>query len=163
MIRLIIIGYPGIGKSSVSSSKISCIDLESSNFYHRGNRPNEWFIYYCNIALDLSKQGYIVFVSSHKLVRDYLLENKGNEDVYCVFPELYLKDDWVHRLGERYEQERCEKNYRALVNTEEQFEKNIEDMRNSGHEYYLITNIQYDLLDVVAKLLECRRSKLNES
>ena len=72
---MIIIGYQGIGKSSVSGADSGCIDLESSNFWNEGVRADDWYIYYCNIALDLSKQGFTVFTSSHKEVREYLLEH----------------------------------------------------------------------------------------
>lgn len=45
------------------------IDLESSN-YDKSN-PN-WYINYCEEALKLEREGKLVFVSSHKVVRDYL-------------------------------------------------------------------------------------------
>ena len=45
---LIVIGYQGIGKSSIGG-KYNCIDLESSNFYIDDKRDNDWYKIYCNI------------------------------------------------------------------------------------------------------------------
>lgn len=40
---MIIIGYQGIGKSSVAKEDYKYIDLESSNFWVDGNRPNDYW------------------------------------------------------------------------------------------------------------------------
>ena len=65
------IGYQGIGKSSCAG-KNDCIDLESGSFWVDGKRAEEWYIPYCQIAMHLANQGYTVFTSSHKVVRDQL-------------------------------------------------------------------------------------------
>lgn len=40
---MIILGYPGIGKSTICRDNQKYIDLESSNFYDEyGNRPDKW-------------------------------------------------------------------------------------------------------------------------
>lgn len=54
-------GYPGIGKSTIAG-KYNCIDLESSNF----GKESGWEKIYCQVAKDLSDQGYNVFVSTRK-------------------------------------------------------------------------------------------------
>ena len=65
---MIVIGYQGIGKSTIShASKGNFIDLESGNFWVDGKRDPEWFKPYCQIALHLHKQGYVVFTSSHEV------------------------------------------------------------------------------------------------
>ena len=149
---MIIIGYQGIGKSSVSGIENGCIDLESSNFWHDGERPDDWYIYYCNIALDLSRQGYTVFTSSHKCVRDYLLLHNGNEFIVTVFPERWLKDEWINRLKKRYHTEPSNKNYKALMNAEDRFEDNVKELEEWGGEYYGIQDMDYDLMDIVKHL-----------
>ena len=69
---MIIIGYQGIGKSTLANIDNAYIDLESSNFWHKGERYDNWYIYYGKIAESLSRQNYNVFTSSHREVRDYL-------------------------------------------------------------------------------------------
>lgn len=146
---MIIIGYQGIGKSSVSGIENGCIDLESSNFWNDGKRHDDWYIYYCNIAVDLSKQGFTVFVSSHKEVRDYLLKFTDETMIVCVFPETYLKDEWIQRLQTRFDNDPSEKNFKALMSAEDRFENNVIEMQSSGHLYYGIEYMDYDLMDVV--------------
>ena len=149
---MIIIGYQGIGKSSVSGIETGCIDLESSNFWHDGERSDDWYIYYCNIAVDLSKQGYTVFVSSHKVVRDYLVKYMLSTTVVCVFPSPVLKDEWIKSLQDRYEKEPSVKNYKAMMNAEERFVDNVKELHDCGHLYYEIEDMDYDLMDIVKHL-----------
>ena len=68
----VVVGYQGIGKSTLAFHNNRVIDLESSNFFVDGERPANWHIIYCKIARALCKQGYIVCVSSHKEVREEL-------------------------------------------------------------------------------------------
>ena len=42
---MIIVGYQGIGKSSISNPDTRCIDLESGNFFVDGKRPDDWYKY----------------------------------------------------------------------------------------------------------------------
>ena len=85
---MIIIGYQGIGKSSISVRNSCRIDLESGTFWNNDTRPNDWYIYYCNIAEHLSKQKFTVFTSSHKEVRERL--KFSNENIWVIYPSLYL-------------------------------------------------------------------------
>ena len=60
---MIIVGYPCIGKSTYAAGHpYRAIDLESSNFV----KDDNWVKSYCNVAIDLSRQGHVVFVSSHR-------------------------------------------------------------------------------------------------
>ena len=90
---MIIIGYQGIGKSTLAKNDLRYIDLESSNFFVNGKRDENWYIIYCSIAEHLSQQGYRVFVSSHEVVRKQLENSK--EKVYVCHPRLDLKDLWI--------------------------------------------------------------------
>ena len=97
---MIIIGYPGIGKTTLAYQKKGYIDFDSSNFRLGEKRCAYWNIYYCRIATDLSKQGHTVFVSAHEKVREYL--EKSTEPVASICPELKLKDQWIDKLYRRY-------------------------------------------------------------
>lgn len=95
---MIIVGFPGIGKSSVTraydgdTNTTGYIDLESSNFV----KDDNWVKEYCNLAIDLELQGYKVFVSSHKAVREYLTERQDIfQDIIEVFPLKELRTEWL--------------------------------------------------------------------
>lgn len=138
---MIYVGYQGIGKSSISG-KNNCIDLESGNFWIDGNRANNWYKIYVNIAEHLSNQGYKVFMSSHKVIREEL-NNRGIEFT-TIYPSLKLKEQWINRLQERFDRTRSTKDFKALKNAEEMYEENIKDLA-SERNTIIITDIDYDL------------------
>lgn len=144
---MIIIGYQGIGKSTLANLMSGYIDLESGNFWIDGKRDTNWYKVYCNIAIHLSEQGYIVFVSSHKVVRDELAKRKT--DVMCCAPMPYLKTEWIEKLKLRYEHSQLDKDYKAWKNAEECYEQNILDISNSGFDMIWITSMQYDLARLI--------------
>lgn len=142
---MIYVGYQGIGKSSISG-KNNFIDLESSNFWVDDKRVDDWYKMYVNIAEHLSNQGYKVFMSSHKVIREELT-NRGIEfTVIC--PSLKLKEQWINRLQERFNKTRSTKDFKALKNAEEMYEENIKDL-TSEKNTIIITTIDYDLNDLI--------------
>ncbi len=149
---MIVIGYQGIGKSTLAKNDIRCIDLESGNFWVNGQRSEDWYIPYCNIAIDLSAQGYVVFVSSHEVVRRCLSAHQNNTalPIYVCYPILALKDSWISKLKERYEKSNTEKDYKAWKNAKDRYEENIMEITNSGFMKLPITTINYDLQNIVA-------------
>lgn len=128
---MIIIGFPGIGKSSVTraydgeTNTTGYIDLESSNFI----KDDNWVKEYCDLAINLELQGYNVFVSSHREVREYFTERQGIfQDVVEVFPAMYLYYEWMSRLLYRYSTNPSDKNYRAYNYIKNNFYTAIEEM-----------------------------------
>jgi hypothetical protein len=114
---MLIIGYPGVGKSSCCNMDSKFIDLESSNFIHQPG-DTEWAKSYVNVALDLHSQGFIVFISSHYVVRDLLIDyckknSVPREFLLIIFPSLSLEDVWKKRIRERLERTTLEKDKRA--------------------------------------------------
>ena len=127
---MIIIGYPGVGKTSLAGRYNQYIDLESSHFNDSfGEKRPGWFITYCRIAEDLSKQGYRVFVSCHNGVQEYF--SKSEEYVMIVYPSLKLKDVWVKKIRERFEREPSLKNAKALQTVDEYYDTHIKSLMNS--------------------------------
>lgn len=142
---MIVIGYQGIGKSTLAGRNNKFIDLESSNFRIDGKRTDDWYKPYCKVAEHLSQQGYIVFTSSHEVVREYLVDN-SREIVVLVYPSIELKDAWIGKLEKRYEKSGLDKDYRALMNAIDRFENNIRELQESCIEYKLeLQNMNYDL------------------
>ena len=141
---MIVIGYQGIGKSTLAGRNNKFIDLESSNFWVDGKRADDWYKPYCQIAEHLSKQGYIVFTSSHEVVRKQL--EKSMETVVLAFPSIELKDEWIDKLKDRFFRTNSDKDYKALMNAEDRYEENIQELEASNIEYKMVLkNIDYDL------------------
>lgn len=141
---MIIIGYQGIGKSTLARTNPNIIDLESRCFWFNNQRPEDWYIYYCQTAEHLSKQGYDVFVSSHKSVREFLIDN-CNEPVAAIVPAVSLKDDWILKLQKRFSLSQSEKDKKAYLNAKEVYEENIMSIIDDIENYYIITKMDYSL------------------
>ena len=153
---MIVIGYQGIGKSTMSKKFLECIDLESSNFRIDGVRADDWYKAYGNIALSLSNQGYIVFTSSHMVVIDWIGErNKTNEKVVICYPAFQLKDQWIKRLEERYSITNLQKDYIAWKNAEDRYSDNIQELIDASkrHDFgrCCLISMDYDLDTCLAK------------
>ena len=146
---MIIIGYQGIGKSTLAGYK-DCIDLESGNFWVNGKRAEDWYIPYCQIANHLSEQGYTVFVSSHEVVRNELKKSKERVEVIC--PAVSLKDEWIKKLKERYERTKLDKDFKAWKNAEDRYEENIKELMNSGFDATVIDGIGYKLSEIISQM-----------
>lgn len=158
---VVIIGYQGIGKSTLANNEDCFIDLESSCFWYideetkQACRWDNWAEIYTNIAVDLSRQYNIVFTSSHQAVRDALAKKDNIEDTLiavCV-PSFRLKDEWIKKLKKRYEESGLDKDYKAWKNAEDRYEENIHELISDANKYkwalYLINDINYDLHDVI--------------
>ena len=141
--------------------KLDCgyaIDLESSaTFVELPNgqtyRPNNWEYIYANMAYNLNEQGFHVFLSSHKAVRDALCTEKF-KDVRKVIicPSLDLKEKWIDRLTYRYEAFGLVKDYKALMNAKTMYDENIADLiseSDRGFEVIEIKDTIYDLADII--------------
>ena len=149
---MIVIGYQGIGKSTLAKNKNGYIDLESGCFWKNGNRINDWYIYYCQIAEHLSNQGNVVFVSSHKPVREYM--KSSNERVICVYPSILLSEEWKVKLQHRYNETRLEKDYKAWMNAEEMYHENISDLMMCGIPHAEIDHMDYDLNEIITGVIK---------
>lgn len=148
---LVIIGYQGIGKSSLAGWN-KCVDLESGNFFVGNKRADDWYIPYCQTALNIADQGYTVFVSSHKEVRELLStvplpENVARVVVIC--PRRTLRDEWIKRLQERYDRTQLAKDYKALMNAKERFADNIVELCSCGLPVMQISAMDYNLKNYV--------------
>lgn len=153
---IIIIGYPGIGKSSCGG-KDNCIDLRSEDFYIHGKRNDNWYTAYCQTAISLAEQGYTVFVSSHEGVQDFLCYSEQPRlrkiKVFVLCPRRIMKDEWIERLRERYFRTKLDKDYRALKHVEENYEEDIAML--CGYlrlPVYQPEAMDYDLMDYVKRM-----------
>lgn len=149
---MIVIGYTGIGKSTLAKNNIKYIDLDHTSFYINGRRDQNWYIAYCQVAELLSKQGYCVFVCMHEPVYKYLANSSEKVIAVCPDPNL-LKGEWYSRL------------YDAWVNwgdfTEDEIPKVLHDAMDSWVEMVsatipklykdtrYITSMDYNLEEII--------------
>lgn len=143
---MIIIGYPGVGKTDASKQFLDVIDLESSWFDGINNIYNNDIETYCKIAIELSKQNYIVCVSSHKEIQACL--RRSVEDVYVCYPIKELKQYWAQKLRERYIVDDTDKNFRAYDRAIDYFDRDIQDMMDSGFKQLPLSEGMY-LTDII--------------
>lgn len=151
---MIIIGYPGIGKSSYARFKGGrhTIDLESSCFV----KDDNWAVSYCNVAVDLAKQGFDVFVSSHDAVRKALMASCYYR-IFAVYPSLCIKKDWISRLEARYKRTGLEKDLRSLERARAYYEVDITALKNDAMKlrgFYEICSYDYELGDAVEQFYD---------
>lgn len=147
---MIVIGYQGIGKSTLAQKDFRYVDLESSALRQGDVRWHNWYEPYCMIAEWLSRQGYTVFVSSHKEVRDYL--NEFCKEPFCaVVPSEILKNEWTDKLRKRYEQFPTGKNYRAYMNAVDRYTENVREIKNDVADVREITSMNYELDRLIDK------------
>ena len=161
----IICGYPGIGKSTLCRTNPRFIDLESSCFYKNKwtNFANgeeiyakceDWYIGYVNLAIDLAKQGYLVCLSCHDVVRARLASICPKDiDVLVIMPGVEIKDVWLNRIRDRYYLSKDEKDKRALEHCEPALERDMEDAILSPLPLVLLRNPDYDLGEVITNAL----------
>lgn len=164
---MIVICYEGIDKNYLIKENDKFIDLESSCFWReeedvylnktgKRSRHDDWYIYYCQMAQYLSRQGYIVFVSCDEKVRNWL-DTHNSEKVCVIFPNKKLKNDWLKRLKDRYENSKSDKDLLALTNVEKSFDNDIynllyECQTGSYHNAIILDNIDYDLEKLIVHL-----------
>lgn len=140
---MIIIGYPGIGKSTLAGKDHKYIDLESSNFKVNGEQSEDWYKAYCKVAEDLSRQGYIVFVSCHSAVREELRNSR--EIVAVVFP-VVKKAEWLAKLRSRYEETNSYKDGVAYKRVMDHYDEDIVDLCGCDIPYKMwLKDMGYDL------------------
>lgn len=157
---MIVIGFQGIGKSSLARTANNVIDLESGCFWNGNYRPDDWYVYYCNVAIDLSSQGNTVFTSSHQVVRDYLASLPKNELIAVCYPSLKLKDEWIEKLRIRYEQTKLPKDEKAWERAALCYEADIKDLMASPFDKIEINTMFYDLHQLIRDYQE---KKFNEA
>ena len=146
---LIVVGYPGIGKSTVAkSSYMKIIDFESSLFYINNKRQSDWYKIYAKQATELAKQGYMVLVSSHKEVRDELAKYipDSSFDIVTIAPAYHLEKEWIEKLRDRNKADTSPKNFVAYMNAIEHYYEHISDMASdSRFSHIFINSMDYRL------------------
>lgn len=127
MRTIILSAFPGMGKSYAvkHSSQYKMLDLESSEYSwietDEGKVRNPMFPQnYIEVIKKLVYQGsyQVIFISSHKIVRQALQENKIK--YYFVYPDISLKEEYIKRFKQRGNNqnfiEQLKKNWELWIN-----------------------------------------------
>lgn len=95
---LIICGFPGIGKSYVTKhiNHLKSHDSDSSHF-DKSDFPNNYIQHIKNLYE--TNDCDVIFVSTHKEVRDALI--KENLPHYVYYPNIHLKEIFITRYKNR--------------------------------------------------------------
>lgn len=147
---MIILGYPGIGKTTISRDDYRFIDLDSGIVSMNKN----WAMPYCQIALALSKQGYFVFTSTHEKIRDRI-EGMAR-DVCVCYPNRSLKDDWTAALYRRYDDMRNKPTHDAWKRAKDHFDEDISAMESMRCDKIAIPYSGFNVKKAVVELAEAR-------
>ena len=141
---MIIFGYPGVGKTTLSKDDYRFIDLDSSDPLVRWRwQRKDWETDYCNMALLLSKQGYYVMVSTHpEVVKRVMARTK---DVGLIFPDKQLKKLWIARLYKRYQEYNTRPVHNAWLRAKEHFDEDIDAMAKLKCPKIVLTTMDYNL------------------
>ena len=155
---LIILGYPGVGKSSAADPAEGIIDFESSLFKENGtSRNDDWCLTYVRQAISLANQGFIPLLSSHKEVRKALVDyakERGDNYVVTIAPVRWLRSAWLDRLEKRYAEDQASKNYAALVNAQDHFDEDVVSMASEPYfnHIYISDTDKYNLKQIIRGL-----------
>lgn len=126
---MILLGYPGIGKSTACKNRSGWVDLESSNF---DLKTDDGVAQYCKVAMDLSDQEKVIFVSTHEKVRKFFESVPKETLVAVVYPDLSFKEAWIKKLSKRYKLSKLDKDFRALDRVLGHYEEDIEALMTSS-------------------------------
>lgn len=160
----IIIGYPGIGKTTLSGTH-KFIDLESSNFTDsQGNHIENWHEAYIKVAKSLAYLGYRVFISSHsdvyKQFDDVELNMLSRDDVSvcAVYPSPNIRAEWIAKLQKRYDGDPCKKNLAAYVRAQTYYQSDVTELSHFakviGMKTVELKNIGYNLMYELSRAID---------
>lgn len=113
---------------------------------------------YCQVAEHLSRQGYVVFVSSHAAVVDFLcrIHTSADEPVAIVYPSVELRDQWVEKLRQRFDESGLNKDYFAWLRAAWHYEEDIQALSQAPivtHKLAL-TDMDYNLKEEIENILD---------
>ena len=155
---MILVGYYGIGKSTLCERNPTFIDLESKFFRDRGNDAG-WlggkkglnnYIWLIKTFNDSKRH---VFVSSDSEIRFALLNEEGinRDDIVYICPEKTLKDIWLSKLYKRWIDTSDKKDWFSYIHATKKYADDIESMKRDHIKTIWIKDAEYDLNDLISK------------
>lgn len=157
---MIIFGYPGIGKTTLMTSEDyktnfvnGVIDLDSM-FFSDLDDPF-WYKRYTHLAEYISKQGYLVMISTHEKVVSSL--KKSPEKKLIIVPSPDLKEKWIEKLDKRRQKTNLFKDKKAYLHVKEHFDSDYEMLLEAskwpGYDILELDSMNYSLSDILSGIL----------
>ena len=147
---MIISAAPGIGKSTLAKKYLNIIDLDISTFdVTSKTRIKD----YCETAIYLSNQGYVVLTGTHKEVLEYFI-NKDLKDYFIIQFDFCLKQYLLNKLYMRYEESPTLKHLHAYNGIKKYFDEIVSYIKMlDKNKYYLIENPDYNIEQIVNQII----------
>ena len=165
--RLIIAGYPGIGKTRYCGSHPEAVDFDSYSYKDLfGTKatlsdvklPKNWYEYYVEDAISLLDTHEVVFISTHKEVLKELDKQSSAKGIPAVvlFPDRRLKGWWIDNLKIRKNVSNKLSDIRAYDHVQANFDLDLNDIKEATEYSEMlgarITDKAYKLEDIVKEL-----------
>jgi len=165
--RLIIAGYPGVGKTRYCGSHPEAVDFDSHSYkdlfgtkatLSNVKLPKNWYEYYVEDAISLLDTYEVVFISTHKEVLKELDKQSSAKGVHAVvlFPDRKLKDWWIDNLKIRKNVSNKPGDIKAYDHVQANFDSDLNDMKEATEYSEMlgarITDKAYRLEDIVKEL-----------
>ena len=147
---MIIMAYKGVGKRELAKKRLDIIDLDADQLFRDGSRPWNWEEIYVGCAVCLSKQGYIVLISSQVGVQDVV--HRIKEPVYAVIPSLKMKDIWVEKLKKRWQRTEKRSDKKEYFDAKAYYRIEIEQIiaeKDIFKELWIIDTMSYDFEEII--------------
>ena len=158
---MIIFGYPGIGKTTLATSdrlRLNIVDMVidlDSSFFSDLDDPF-WYKRYTHLAEYISKQGYLVMISTHEKVVSSL--KKSPEKKLIIVPSPDLKEKWIEKLDKRRQKTGLFKDKRAYLHVKEHFDSDYEMLLRAstwpGYDILVLDSMNYSLSDILSRVVE---------
>lgn len=94
---------------------------------------------------------------SNGVVQNRLKEMKKNKDfkenIICCTPTFELKDKWIEKLKNRYNNSKSDKDYSAYVRAAVHYKEDVNGIINCGFPTVQIKNMDYSLEKVLSDFI----------
>lgn len=146
---MIILGFPGIGKTYAAERSWRMIDLDewySKIDWNYESSPS----LYTSLADHLNRQGYDVLIPLDEWNLKDLERARMNATI--IFPSAELRDDWIERLRVRWEHSGSTKDYYICEWIRVHYKEMIDEIKQSQLKKLEIGTMDYDLYDIILHL-----------
>lgn len=151
---MIIAGFPGIGKTSLSGKYNNIIDLDETRFVflnlteedkkqgYLRKYDEDYPMNYYNIIMEMTRRYDAVLIGQSKIL-DVL--NEKSIDYILVYPERHLKQEYLDRYRQRGDSE----NYLSIMDAN--WDYYITELDKDRHKKIVMTTGKY-LIDYIQEL-----------
>ena len=151
---MIIVGYYGVGKTTLCKNVATNIDLDCISA-----DPSPVVVdAYADMIKSMNEDGYDVFIQSNEQLIRTLCKLGLREQILIVTPGYSLKEQWATKLCEQYDTSETSASLRSLLVSTSNYNAATADLLALAFELnvmvYCIINMDYKLEKIVNKYKE---------